>query len=654
MRWIGYLLGTLALLLVAPVLVVAFMPTGWIVERAERFAAEKYGLELDIGSLDLNVLTLTPGASVAAVSLGDGEGGEIVSGADARVAVDLRPLFGGELVFDEITLSDADIAIAIDEDGRGNWEDLVPATDDGTAPPDDAPIGIPAIRTLAIENVHVDLADARLGQTLALDIAASGSTTDTSRPTVLAADGTLDDLPLDVDVTLAPLDTLADSLGASGSAEGEADLTLDATALVGDSRIAVNGTIGEPATLGRPELELAFSAPDGEDVAALASLAGIELPTLPEMAFTSDLRRDGDEYVVSRFDARLGENALEGDVRIDPTAAPPTLYANLISPRLDLDALSAILDGGETVTERAAGDGAEAVAGPLLSDAPLDLAPLAAAFDGAIRLRIEDIVSSGPPLDSLDLRLENAGDTLTLTPEIGLADGEITGAVDFDTAATPPGGTVELAARGVELGRVVAALGVDDESFGKLGGRLKAWIEGDSVASLAASADGGLYVAMTGGELDALLVELSAIDVAESLVDLVDPGKETTAVDCGYADLQSEDGVIDIASFVLESADTIYIADGTIDLGAESLDVTLEPHPRDPSLLSATTSVNVSGTLGDLSVVPGGQLGARAAIAATLAAVAAPAAALFAFVDTGGGEDSPYCGGLADALPDSR
>ena len=43
------------------------------------------------------------------------------------------------------------------------------------------------------------------------------------------------------------------------------------------------------------------------------------------------------------------------------------------------------------------------------------------------------------------------------------------------------------------------------DSFGIIGGRMKFWVRGESVADFFASADGGLFLLMTEGRLDNLL-----------------------------------------------------------------------------------------------------------------------------------------------------
>jgi len=642
MRWIGYLLGTLLLLVVAAVAVLALMPTAWLAERAETFAAQSLGLPLEIGELELDVLSSTPGVRATDVSLGDGAGGTIVSGADVAVSVDAGNLLGGELVLDEVRLADAEVNLVVDENGQGNWESLLPLPGGETATEEEGEEGggpaVPAIRSIEVENLGVDYVNRQLGRELSLELSASGSTTDPERPTVIDATGRIDEVPLEADVELASLGELAESLD---------ELAVDADVRLGDTRFGIEGIVGDPRTLADFDLEFAVSAPDVRDI---ESIVGVPLPVLPPFELDGALRREGDDIVLRRFDGRLGDSDLEGDVRLDPTTTPPTLYANLISRTLDLDDIAGVIgnrpDPDETAPPELEDEKAE-----LLPDTPLELRPLVQAFNGAVRYRALEVRSPAYPLESIAARLEIDGDELVLSPlEIGVGGGTIEGSVDLDVRPIPAEGQVELRIRGIDLKEIMRALEIDDDSFGTLGGRAKYWISGNSIRSFFADADGGLFLVMTGGKLDALLTELTSIDLLESVTLLLDPGKQLTEINCGYVDLQTADGSTDIATFVLDTADTVFLADGRFDLAEESFDIAFEPHPRDPSLLEINAGVRVSGTVDDFSVVPGIELGARAAAAAALAAVAAPAAALLAFVDTGGAQDSPYCDGLDGAL----
>ena len=148
---------------------------------------------------------------------------------------------------------------------------------------------------------------------------------------------------------------------------------------------------------------------------------------------------------------------------------------------------------------------------------------------------------------------------------------------------------------------------------------------------------------MCRGELDSPAVELAGLDLVQSLGDLLSPGEETFPLRCAYASLFAESGVVSVEQFVIDTRDTVFLAKGSADLGAETLDLAFEPHPKDPSLLAARTSAGIGGTFAAPEFEAGPELTARIVAAAALAAAATPAAALLAFVETGGGKDSTFC-----------
>jgi len=249
----------------------------------------------------------------------------------------------------------------------------------------------------------------------------------------------------------------------------------------------------------------------------------------------------------------------------------------------------------------------------------------------------------------VDARIQNG--ELRLTPlwfQIG--KGAVDAQLMLNTHKQPLSAEVSMEVRNVDLRRVLAAFEISDESAGTVAGRAKLWMEGDSIGALLASADGGLYLLMTGGYLDQLLVELAGLDAAESVAAFLGNDKKVP-IECGYADLQSKDGVVRIPTLVLDSTDTLFLADGSIDLNDESLNVVLRPEPKDWSPVALRGPLHIEGTFKDVVLRPGASVIARGA-AAVLTAVAAPLAALLPLIETGPaeGESSPLCGALMQTL----
>jgi len=253
------------------------------------------------------------------------------------------------------------------------------------------------------------------------------------------------------------------------------------------------------------------------------------------------------------------------------------------------------------------------------------------------------------------MRADLSGDLIEIDiTDLGLADGRVSGTALVDTRSGVPDTTLDLKLTRIQLSKLMDSLGLSNDALGTIGGELKLWARGDDVASMASSLDGGIFAAMTGGKVDALLIEIAGIDLAESLVLLATEEQETTAISCAYMDIQIENGNAVLNRFVVDTSDTVFLAEGQVNLLTEQLDLAIEPQPKDTSLLSIQTAVNVGGTLRSPQVLPDKELPLRIASAAILGSIAAPLTALIPLLEPGTGEDSAYCDGLINTLNEAR
>ncbi len=654
-RGLMKIFGALLVLVLLIIIAMEYAPPRWVAKHAQAALSERTNADVSIEAIDLHLIGAHPSVHVTNLSISDPQSPQTQARAQLAsfsVSIWLRKLLEGELYINEIVASDGSLVSAIDSTGRGNWQYLFPqdTTTDSTSESIREPssLTLPTIEQLLLEDLRVELTDEQRSLDAQLQIAMNGSTLETT-PTTVKANGTLNALPAELEITT--------NLPASVLQTNKA-VAMDLGARIGDSDITVEGSVADLASFQDAELSFSTSAPGLDDVEVLT---GLTLPVLPPVALSGRLRVEGSEFVLQRFDGTLGDSDVQGDIRVDPSTSPPTLYANVISTQLDLDDLAGLVGSEPDPTETASGQQDKETADEssqsqsVLASDPIALATLASFFNGAIEYRADAIESLIWPVQSLDIRTEIQGTDVTIEPlRIGVADGDVSGSFSMSTASVPVQSELTMRIQGVNIKRLLSKLDIDDESFGILGGRLKYWIEGDSIADMAASADGGLFLLMTQGKLDALLAELAGVDLLESLVVLIDPEQSRTNINCAYLDLQSANGVSDIATLVLDTNDAVFLADGSIDLNDETVDIIVEPHPKDASILAAQTAVHIGGTLSDFSVRPGQTLYARAAAAAILATVASPAAALLPFIEAGTGSDSAYCDGMITALDDAR
>ena len=93
--------------------------------------------------------------------------------------------------------------------------------------------------------------------------------------------------------------------------------------------------------------------------------------------------------------------------------------------------------------------------------------------------------------------------------------------------------------------------------------------------------------------------------------------------------------------FVLDTTDTTVTAEGSISLTQELLGLKIKAHPKDPSLLSARSPININGAFSRPSVgIDAVSLAARGAGAIALGVLLTPLASILAFIEPGLETDS--------------
>ena len=273
------------------------------------------------------------------------------------------------------------------------------------------------------------------------------------------------------------------------------------------------------------------------------------LPTIRELRFENTRVLVNDELADT-----------EGKLDIQASGSTlPDQTPMMIALDLDVDSLGAIetLLGTEVPDVELASlsgtlrtDGSEGeIAGPVLSSESLPIDLLFEKVQGAVELRVDELAYTAEPVDT---------------------SGSLGAKLDLEISR-------------VQVARFVPDIELIDDIGGPLGGRVELWASGDSVASLAGSLDGGVLLLLGTGQLDAALVELAGIDLFQVMGDFLKPGEDEFGLRCAYASLHADSGTVSIDDFVIDSAVTEFLADGIVDLEAETPELRFEPHPKEPS-----------------------------------------------------------------------
>ena len=389
---------------------------------------------------------------------------------------------------------------------------------------------------------------------------------------------------------------------------------------------------------------------EGANLQDLYPLLGIALPDTPAYTLDGRLGREGNVWTYQEFSGTVGDSDLGGNVTVTVGGERPHFRGDLVSTLLDFDDLAGLVGGspdsgpGDTSNPELEARAAErAASGRVLPDTPYALEKLRA-MDADVRLRASRIESPVLPLDDMDATLSLAAGLLTLEPlDFGVAGGTIRSNVRMDARGEVIETRLDASLRELELQQMFPDTAVAEDALGAFGGEVGLTGHGNSIAGMLGSADGEVMVGMGRGQVSNLILELAGIDIFEALRFLL-TGDRLVPIHCAFADFAVQDGVMQARALAFDTADTLIVGEGTVDLGEEALDLELRPRPKDRSLLSLRSPLVVDGTFANPGFRPDmGRLGVRGAIALALGSIAPPAA-LLATIELGPGDDAD-CGG---------
>jgi uncharacterized protein involved in outer membrane biogenesis len=406
----------------------------------------------------------------------------------------------------------------------------------------------------------------------------------------------------------------------------------------GPTRVVLNGTLQDPLAFRGADLRLKFSGPD---MSLLEPLVGFPIPKTPAYQIAGRLDLQGLTKIrFEDFQGRLGNSDIAGTIEEQPEAADtkgkpkPVVTMDLRSNRVDLADLGGFIGStpGRTTTadatpqERQAAARAEA-SPKLLPDTPISIPKLNWA-DIHLKYHGAHIEGRDVPLDDLTVALDVVNGAITLHPiSFGIGKGHLSANIDLiPTSGKNVHARVDLRMQNLDVARMMAATHTF-QGAGSVSGVGALDATGDSLASLLAHGNGEVKMAMAGGDLSALLVDLSGLHFGQALLSALGvPNK--TPVECFVGDLGMQHGVLDFKAMVLDTGEAITNVTGDVDLAKETLDLSLKTDSKHFSVGSLPTRINIGGTFKDPSIRPGAQAVVRAGAVVGLAALFAPLAIL--------------------------
>lgn len=627
-------LVTLSTILAAAIFLLLF-DWNWLRGPIGRWASTNYGREIALqGDLDVNLFSWTPSVIVNDLKVGGPDWAREADTANVdriEARFRLRRLFAGQIEMPLLAITRPNVVLISTEDGRQSWELQPDKPDTGEG------MKLPLINQLIIQDGRISLDARERDITLEAAISAreAASAADGASGFTLTGEGSVNGSPL----------TLKIEGGAFVNIRRNRPYHFKATLAGARSRLVANGAITRPFDLGQFTSSLSLQ---GQDLNDLYLLTGVTLPNTPPYRLSGALTRNDAVWTFNDFNGRVGATDLSGDMTVD-AGERLRVEADLSSRLLDIDDLMAILgadtrtdDAGVNTTVVASGSGPVM----LLPDGTLQVDRLRT-MDGTLTYRAAGVKANDLHIRRVNLGAVLEGGILDLDPvSFDFNRGELNGTARINAAREIPYSAIDFRLAGYPLESIVPARGGVAPITGRALGRARLEGAGTSIHRFAAGSKGSISLVVPQGEMRAAFAELLGVNASAGLLKLLSGDRSRSSIRCGVADFDVTNGIARARTFVVDTDVVLAQGSGTINLGTETLDLKIDGESKKPRLLRLWTPIRVRGHLSAPGVsVETGQLVAQAGLTGLLAAVLAPAAALFAFVDPGLAEDA-NCGAL--------
>lgn len=385
-----------------------------------------------------------------------------------------------------------------------------------------------------------------------------------------------------------------------------------------------DGAAGEPflfrAVEGRSYLA-------GPDLHEFGRIAGIPAPPTPDYEVAGHLSRQERLWRITEAQGRFAGDAFRGALTIEMPVERPVqvgleMAFSQLRPQWIWDRLSGTPGAADGKAGARPGWSLNAVVSAdrlIFPDYPLG--------GGRARLMLRP-----GGLSAVDpLRLEVAGGTVEGRLSARHANGERRA-------------SAQLSFRGLDLGRLAAAMGGDSGAVdGRFGGTAALHATGRTTADMLPTLGGRVLVYAEQGTIRRSLVSRISADLTRILVQ---DGAGHADIVCLAGEMTIDDAMGTIRGLVLHTQDATIGIGGRVDLLERTLDVTLQGEPRGFSFFDLDAPVRLYGPWRDPQVsVDASPLITQGGIAALLGMIASPMAALIPMIGLGDSGSSPCVGG---------
>lgn len=620
-------------------------PQGWLVQQAPEKADDKQPVlpatpkELNTGRLPGQGQTANEKKTAADDDDAIADAGRqppernartMITAANATASLRLWPLLARHVQLDSLLLQAPDMVLARNDKGENNWTFDKPTS---SGPKWSFDIG------------QLRISDGVLGWSDAIRNMAVRARIDTLRRPVSA------DQPYGMRYGLTGYlhqgKTRAQIQG-QGLAGQVLDLRQDRlrfplriSAKVGSLQAFAEGFLDNPKTLDGLDFQVKVL---GKSMADLFELTGLLLPATPPFETSGhligSLQPGKAVWQYEKFQGRLGQSDLSGDLQYRSAQPRPKLTAQLNSKQLRLVDLGPVIGAVPSGSP----DKPQPVNGKVLPQVRFqtenwDKMDLDLRYESSHILRPEAL-----PLQNLSVHALLDNGKLTLSPlKFGLAEGTLNIDAHVDSHAKPVAANLNGQVQSLKLSALFPKIEKMKKSLGQLDGAVALTGQGESLAQWLGTGNGSLRLYVRDGTFSAQLLDLAGLNVGSIVIAKLFGSDKEVQLRCAVADLNVQQGIARPRMAKLATAEAVVEAAGEINLAQEQLDLRIVPESLKWKFFSLRTPLYVRGSFAkpDVGLAPG-PLAARAG-AAVAAAVFAPAALALVPLTVPAAEDDVNC-----------
>lgn len=410
----------------------------------------------------------------------------------------------------------------------------------------------------------------------------------------------------------------------------------------GNTRVAFSGTVNDPMKMGGVDLRLKFS---GDSLGQLYDLTGIVLPDTPPFETDGHLvakidTEKGSVFDYRNFNGRIGDSDIHGTLKYSMIKPRPKLEGDMESKQLrlaDLGPLIGVNSGKGTKTKEVQKD--PQPAGKVLPYERFETDKWDT-MDADVRFKGGRIEHGGTlPLSNLSTHVILERGDLRLKPlKFGMANGTINANIHLAGNKKPMQGEADIQARRLRLKELMPNVELMQKTIGEMNGDAQLRGTGNSVAALLGSSDGNLKLLMNDGVVSRNLMEILGLNVGNFIIGQIF-GDDEVRVNCAAANVNIRNGVARPQILAFDTENALINVTGTTNFASEQMDLTIDPESKGIRIITLRSPLYVRGTFKhpDYGVKPG-PLIVRGAVAAALATLVTPAAALLALISPSEGD----------------